>query len=195
MFSHTQKINRLSVLAVRAHSKPGLYADGAGLYLQINKTGAKSWTFLFQWRGARKQMGLGSLRVCSLAEAREAADQARRLVARGGNPIEERANLPETDRTFGALADQLLEALRPEWKNAKHIYQWEQSLKVDAAPLRALDVDAVTTEDVLAVLKPIWEVKPETASRTRSRIERVLDAAKAKQRSPFHADGSPLRLP
>lgn len=174
------QIKRLTAVAVRAHSAPGLYADGAGLYLQINKTGAKSWAFIFQWRGARKQMGLGSLKVRSLAEAREAADAARKLVAGGINPIEERGDTRTTDRTFGALADQLLEALRPEWKNAKHIYQWEQSLKVDAAPLRALDVDAVTTEDVLAVLKPIWAVKPETASRTRGRIERVLDAAKAK---------------
>ncbi|MFZ4165209.1 tyrosine-type recombinase/integrase [Brevundimonas sp. NPDC058933] len=174
------QIKRLTAVAVRAHSAPGLYADGAGLYLQINKTGAKSWAFIFQWRGARKQMGLGSLKVRSLAEAREAADAARKLVADGINPIEERGDTRTTDRTFGALADQLLDALRPEWKNAKHVYQWEQSLKVDAAPLRSLDVDAVTTEDVLAVLKPIWAVKPETASRTRGRIERVLDAAKAK---------------
>ncbi len=174
------QIKRLTAVAVRAHSAPGLYADGAGLYLQINKTGAKSWTFIFQWRGARKQMGLGSLKVRSLAEAREAADAARKLVAGGINPIEERGDTRTTDRTFGALADQLLEALRPEWKNAKHVYQWERSLKVDAVPLRALDVDAIATEDVLAVLKPIWAVKPETASRTRGRIERVLDAAKAK---------------
>lgn len=174
------KIKRLTTVGVRALTKPGMYADGAGLYLQINPTGAKSWAFLFQWRGSRKQMGLGSLKVCNLAEARAAADVARRAVANGVNPIEDRGDLPVVSRTFGTVADQLLDALRPEWKNAKHVYQWEQSLKVDAAPLRALDVDAVSTEDVLAVLKPIWAVKPETASRTRGRIERVLDAAKAK---------------
>ncbi len=174
------QINRLSTVGVRNLSKPGLHADGGGLYLQINPTGAKSWAFVFQWRGSRKQMGLGALRVCSLAEAREAADAARRLVAKGVNPIEERARTPEGGRTFGDVADQLIEALKPEWKNAKHVYQWEQSLKVDAAPLRALDVSAVTTEDILDVLKPIWTVKPETAARTRGRIERVLDAAKAK---------------
>lgn len=174
------QINRLSTVGVRALSKPGLYADGGGLYLQINPTGAKSWAFIFQWRGSRKQMGLGALRVCSLSEAREAADAARRLVAKGINPIEERARSTEGGRTFGEVADQLIEALKPEWKNAKHIYQWEQSLKVDAASLRPLDVAAVTTEDILDVLKPIWTVKPETAARTRGRIERVLDAAKAK---------------
>ena len=81
-------------------------------------------------------MGLGAVRVCGLAEAREAADAARRSVAKGVNPIEGRITVPVVDRTFGAVADQMLEALRPEWKNAKHIYQWEQSLKVDAASLR-----------------------------------------------------------
>ena len=47
-------------------------------------------------------------------------------------------------------------------------------------PLRAKPVDTISTEDVLAVLKPIWTEKPETASRLRGRIEKVLDAAKAK---------------
>ncbi len=174
------QIKRLTTVGVRALTKPGLHADGGGLYLQINKTGAKSWAFVFQWRGSRKQMGLGALKVCGLSEAREAADAARRLVAQGLNPIEERARAAGGGRTFGDLADQLIEALKPEWKNAKHIYQWEQSLKIDAAALRSLDVNEITTEDVLNVLKPIWTVKPETAARTRGRIERVLDAAKAK---------------
>lgn len=105
-----------------------MYADGAGLYLQGNPTGAKSWTFLFQWRGSRKQMGLGSLKVCNLAEARAAADVARRAVANGVNPIEDRGNILVVSRTFGTVADQLLDALRPEWKNAQHFYQWELSL-------------------------------------------------------------------
>src|SRR5439155_2467758 len=47
------------------------------------------------------------------------------------------------------------------------------------APLHRLPVDKITTDDVLGVLKPIWNTKPETASRLRGRIERVLDAAKA----------------
>jgi integrase len=69
--------------------------------------------------------------------------------------------------------------MRPSWRNRKHAVQWERSLRHDAAPLRRLPVDKITTDDVLSVLKPLWNAKPETASRLRGRIERVLDAAKA----------------
>jgi hypothetical protein len=73
----------------------------------------------------------------------------------------------------------LIESKGAGWSNAKHRAQWAMTLKVYAAPLRRLPVNAITTDDVLGVLKPIWTKKPETASRLRGRIERVLDAAKA----------------
>ena len=69
--------------------------------------------------------------------------------------------------------------MRPSWRNGKHAAQWEMTLRDYAAPLRRLPVDKITTDDVLSVLKPLWNEKPETASRLRGRIERVLDAAKA----------------
>jgi integrase len=159
---------------------PGLHADGGGLYLQVGPTGAKSWSFIFQWRGKRKQMGLGGLLTTTLGEARQQADAARRAVAKGINPIEARRLTRMGGNTFGDVADELLRSIQSEWKNEKHRHQWSQSLEVAAAALRPLDVDKITTEDVLDVLRPIWATKPETASRTRGRIERVLDAAKAK---------------
>ena len=64
------------------------------------------------------------------------------------------------------------------------------TLQVYAAPLRSKPVDTMGTADVLAVLKPIWTGKPETASRLRGRIEKVLDAAKAKG---FRAAENPAR--
>ena len=73
----------------------------------------------------------------------------------------------------------MIEAMRPSWRNSKHAAQWEMTLRDYAAPLRRLPVDKITTDDVLSVLKPLWNDKPETASRLRGRIERVLDAAKA----------------
>ena len=69
--------------------------------------------------------------------------------------------------------------MRSSWRNAKHAAQWEMTLLHYAAPIRRLPVDKITTEDVLSVLKPLWSDKPETASRLRGRVERVLDAAKA----------------
>jgi hypothetical protein len=69
--------------------------------------------------------------------------------------------------------------MRPSWRNSRHAAQWVMTLRDYAAPLRRLAVDKITTHDVLSVLKPLWNDKPETASRLRGRIERVLDAAKA----------------
>ncbi|WP_332657316.1 tyrosine-type recombinase/integrase [Brevundimonas sp.] len=172
--------NRLTHRFVTMTKAVGLHADGMGLYLEVDKSGGKRWTFLFQWRGSRKQMGLGGLSVVSLAEAREAADEARKAVARGVNPIEAKKAAQAEGTTFGDVADALLTSLTPGWRNPKHVYQWKRALEIQAAPLRPLPVEDVTTEDVLEVLKPLWSTTPETASRLRGRIERVLDAAKAK---------------
>jgi integrase len=73
----------------------------------------------------------------------------------------------------------VIEAMRPSWRNEKHAAQWKMTLLHYAAPLRHLPVDKIDTDEVLSVLKPLWNAKPETASRLRGRIERVLDAAKA----------------
>jgi integrase len=123
-------------------------------------------------------MGLGGLGSVSLARARELATEARAVVADGKNPIEARKRDREIP-TFGEVADQLIASLEHEWRNAKHRDQWKTSLEGDAKSLRDKPVDQVRTEDVLKVLQPIWTTKPETASRVRGRIERVLDAAKA----------------
>ena len=81
--------------------------------------------------------------------------------------------------TFGECADRLIAAMRPSWRNGKHAAQWEMTLREYAGALRRLPTHTITTDDVLSVLKPLWNEKPETASRLRGRIERVLDAAKA----------------
>jgi integrase len=78
------------------------------------------------------------------------------------------------------MADALIADLSSQWRNEKHIAGWKMTLTTHAAPIRDKRVDAITTEDVLAVLKPLAATVPETASRLRGRIERVLDAAKAK---------------
>jgi integrase len=129
-------------------------------------------------------MGLGSLDAgVGLAEARMARDEARRILRSGRNPIEARwdaKGVASNKTTFGEVADALLEAKAPEWRNEKHRGQWRWSLTEGATALRPRPVDEIDTEAVLAVLKPLWTAKPETASRLRGRIEAVLDAAKAK---------------
>jgi integrase len=120
---------------------------------------------------------LGSARAVTLARARELASQARAKLAEGVNPRDARRSLESA--TFRQCADRVIKAMRPSWRNNKHAAQWEMTLREYAAPLRHLPVDKITTGDVLSVLKPLWNEKPETASRLRGRVERVLDAAKA----------------
>jgi integrase len=165
-------------------AKPGKYSDGGNLYLIVSETGARKWVLRFTWRGRAKEMGLGSAANVPLADAREKAASACRQIAQGLNPIEERkrdGGIP----TFGEMADDVRETLSAGFRNEKHRAQWKSTLETYAAPLRAKPVDTIATDDVLAILKPIWTTKAETASRIRGRIEKVLDAAKAKG----HRDG------
>jgi integrase len=189
--------NRLNARQVATLATPGQHADGGGLYLAIAKDGRRRWLFRFWWQGRTCDMGLGGSPEISLAEARDRASDARTLLRKGVNPVEERERLAAearrlaaAKRTFGAVADEVLAGLRPGWRNKKHAYQWEHALTVHAAPLRAKPVGDITTADVLAVLKPLWQKAPETASRLRGRIEHVIDAARA---GGLDADANPAR--
>ncbi len=184
-----RRLKRLSARSVSALNKPGRHADGEGLYLLVDGGGAKRWVFLFRWKtpgdkgpGKLREMGLGGLSAVSLADAREKAVAARQALANGRNPIDERKAAEaarQSATTFGAFADALVEELKPGFRSAKHHAQWAMTLRTYAGPLRDKPLDAIQTVDVLAVLKPIWQSKSETASRLRGRIERVLDAARA----------------
>src|SRR5260370_19264902 len=160
-------------------AKPGKYSDGGNLYLIVSPSGSRKWVLRFTWRGSAKEMGLGRASVVPLADAREKAAAACRKLAQGLNPIEDRKR-DKGIPTFGEMADSVREALSAGFRNEKHKAQWKSTLETYAAPLRFKPVDTIATDDVLAVLKPIWTVIPETASRVRGRIEKVLDAAKAK---------------
>jgi len=127
-------------------------------------------------------MGLGGVANVTLAQARDKADDARKLVAAGVNPIEARRDASKAKiakPTFEKVAEELIAAKSSSWRNAKHRDQWKQTLGQYAAPLRDMPVDEIDTAAVLAVLKPLWARAPETASRLRGRIEAVLSAAKA----------------
>jgi integrase len=162
---------------------PGRWGDGGGLYLIIGKDGRrKSWVFRFTLGSRQSDMGLGGVRDVTLARARELAADARRLVAQGINPIAAaRKRADAKAQTFGAVADALIEALRPGWRSARHAGHWSMTLKTYVPQsIRDKDVAAIDIEDVLAILQPLWTSRPETASRLRGRIERVLDSAKAR---------------
>lgn len=174
-----RQLHKLSHRFAETVTKAGIYGDGGQLFLRVKPNGSKSWVFIYQWRRKRREMGLGVFPDVSVAKARTKAADARELLADGKDPIGER-DAEKGRPTFGALADQVVEDLKPGFRNPKHAAQWTYTLGTLAAPLRELRVDEITTDDVLKVLKPLWTTKPETASRLRGRIERVLDAARVR---------------
>lgn len=172
-------LHKLTARSVATLKEARRHGDGGGLYLSISNDGRRRWIFLFRQHGKLREMGLGSGRDVSLAEAREKAATARKQVTEGLDPVTERRRGKRTAPLFREAADTFVSAMAPQFRNAKHIEQWRMTFKVYAAPLHAKPVDEITTEDILGVLRPIWQTKSETASRLRGRIERVLDAAKA----------------
>lgn len=177
---------KLSARAVATLTKPGRHGDGAGLYLAIGRDGdtvRRRWTYLFTRSGKLREMGLGPFPEVSLAAARIERDKWAAVVRAGGDPISLRKAEKAAARgmpTFGEMADEVIAAKQDEWKNEKHRAQWGMTLKVYAGPLRNRPVNEVNTDDILAVLRPLWTSRPETAARFRGRIEHVLDAARAK---------------
>ena len=162
-----------------------MYADGGGLYLQVSRSGSKSWIFRYAMEGREREMGLGPLHTVSLSEARELALEARKLKLRGVDPIDarnaERASKKLEDAkavTFSQAAEAYIKANKVAWKNPKHAAQWEATLATYAKPVFGdFAVARVDTTLVLKAIEPIWTTKPETASRLRGRIETVLDWA------------------
>lgn len=183
-----RKAAGLTARQVQTQKVPGLFADGGGLYLQVAPTGAKTWIFRFQLAGRRRDMGLGSAGVYSLAEARQKAVDARRLVAEAIDPIEHRAGQAAAGAlaavkamTFRACADQYISSHRAGWRNPKHAAQWPATLSTYVYPsFGALPVQAVDVGLVMMAVEPIWATKPETAGRVRGRIESILDWATAR---------------
>ncbi|MDX0513334.1 DUF4102 domain-containing protein [Sinorhizobium medicae] len=171
-------INKLTDTECKAACKAGMLGDGGGLYLHVKPSGAKSWAFIWKQEGKRNEMGLGSYPTVKLAKARALATEHRQAVAEGRNPIIERRK--EAVPTFGVCCDKFLASMEGQWRNEKHRAQWRMTLNEYAKQIQSKQVSDVGTDDVLKALSPIWQEKPETASRLRGRIERVLDYAKVR---------------
>lgn len=183
-------INKLNVKQI-ASLKEGRHSDGGGLYLRVTSKGARSWVFMTAERGKRVEIGLGGAQSVSLATARRLAGEMREAVATGRNPrtVIAPTEEPQPKRapTFGKFADDYITSVESGWRNPVHRQQWRNSLRDHAASLNDKPVDEIDTDDVLAVLRPIWTEKTETAKRVRGRIEKILDAAKARGHRPRDA--------
>ncbi|MBV8524062.1 MAG: integrase arm-type DNA-binding domain-containing protein [Acetobacteraceae bacterium] len=176
---------KLTALRVKALVKPGRYTDGAGLHLHVRSAAKRAWVLRYMRHGRSRDMGLGPYPEVSLAEARERAASARKLLRYGEDPLQVRradaaAQAASRSQTFRAAAEELLIDKSRGWRNEKHRWQWRTTLEKHAYPAFGdSPVQQVDSEAVMGVLRPLWERTPETASRLRGRIEAVLDAAKA----------------
>lgn len=170
----------LTAVAVRQLKTPGRYADGNGLYLVVEPSGAKRWLLRTVVHGKRRDIGLGGLSLVSLADAREVAAAYRKLARSGGDPLAERRKAQNPCPSFREAANTVHGEHKAAWRNAKHGQQWINTLKQYAFPILGdMRVDQIQAPDVLRVLSPIWLVTPETARRVRQRISTVMDWAKA----------------
>lgn len=177
---------KLNSRKVETLTEPGRHSDGGNLYLSISENGGKRWTFFYRFGSKRREMGLGSAAKgeVSLADAREKALEARKLLNVGIDPLEARKASEKAERAipaFGVFADDYIKSHRPKFRNVKHAAQWEMTLgDAYCRAIRSMPVNEIDTEAVLKVLQPIWQTVPETASRLRGRIENILDAARAR---------------
>ncbi|WP_171183786.1 integrase arm-type DNA-binding domain-containing protein [Ruegeria sp. HKCCC2117] len=173
---HVEK--RLNASFVR-NAPPGRHLDGGGLFLQVDKSGARRWLLRTMVNGKRREFGLGSAKLVSLAEAREKATELRKVARSGGNPKVRQREKEGRATTFEELAYVVHNRKFKDKKhNGKHIAQWIRTLETYAFPvLKDLSVEDVHQDDIEAVLDPIWTSKPETARRVLQRISTVFDHA------------------
>ncbi|MGB8601061.1 MAG: integrase arm-type DNA-binding domain-containing protein [Rhizomicrobium sp.] len=173
-------MGHLSASAIKAAKLPGRYSDGDGLYLVISPRGGKSWVCRIQKDGKRRDIGIGSAKKVSLAQARERAAKVRSQLEIGLDPVAERRKEAGTPN-FQEAALQVFAENKASWKNQKHRLQWLTTLKTYAFPhIGTLSVAEIDGHHVRDAVIPIWLEKPETARRVRQRINTVIDWAIAK---------------
>jgi hypothetical protein len=170
---------RLSARKIETIARPGYHADGDGLYLVVDASGARRWAYIYHSVGKRREMGLGRM---GLKEARETAEDVRRQIRNGIDPIAARRQARAATTgipTFEAIAAEVIADAKTRSTNAKVRYQWELLLGPRYCDfLLQKPINQITTLDVERVLRPVWRSKPETGRKLLVRLRRVFDYAR-----------------
>lgn len=164
----------LTAVKVKQTTAPGKYYDENGLYLRIKGTGAKTWAQKIVIDGKQRELGLGSASLVTLAEARELAKVHRKAAREGRDPIAERKQ-DSAVPTFDEAVKRVYSLHEANWRNKKHAAQFLSTLEQYVSPICGQKkVSAVSSQDVMNALMPIWLSKAETARRVKQRIGVVL---------------------
>lgn len=194
--------NHLTVRRIEAETRPGLHADGGGLYLHV-RPGSKTWIFRYAFAGRRRDMGFGPVRDVPLREARDLAYEARRQVRAGSDPLIERHG--EKAAVQEARAEQhtakhttVEEAVRTYVQAKKggwsplYTSMWDSSMRLYVEPvIGKLPVHKISTEIVLQIIEPLWLTKPRLAQDLRIRLNGMLKFAIAKN---WHKGPNPAAM-
>ena len=172
---------KLTAKFVENVSEAGKYYDQHGLFLHVRPSGAKKWLQRYTFQGRRREIGLGSAKIVSVATARRNAHQNLVLVSEGIDPIEDKRQdsiIPK----FELAARKVYEDNRPTWRNAKHAAQFITTLETYAFPVIGnMSVKEINSSHILRILSPIWVTKAETAKRVRQRLSTVFKYCIAQQ--------------
>jgi hypothetical protein len=194
---------QLTAIGVQNITKIGRYHDGDGLYLQVSRSGSKSWVYRYQIDGVPRAMGLGSLRKLGLAQARVKARQLGAQRIDGIDPLEAKqaakaarqagkaaAIVAAATLSFAQCAEMYIKAAKANWRDPKSADVWHQSLRDYAYPYFQVEkpgdlpVNLVNDELVIKALDAIWQDKTDTATKVRGRIEAILDWARVHKHRP-----------
>lgn len=161
---------------------PGTHSDGGNLYLIVKPSGSRSYALRYFWQGKPVKMGLGAARDVTLAQTRDKAIDANRLLAKGINPREARDEQRRVENPavlFVEFAEAHRLRITEGFKNEKHIWRWKFNIHTRFKPLHKKPIDQITTDDVVRLLLPIWIKYPVAAQEARQQLEAILSAAKA----------------
>ena len=170
-------MSKLTAAFVRGTRKPGRYYDapqGNGLFLQVDASGARRWGQRLTVKGRRAELGLGGFPLVSLAEAREAAFDNRKLARAGGDPLANRRR--PAAPTFRAAVEAVIKLRAGGWRDSERTAEtWRQTMEKHAYPaLGDRSVAEVEARDIIEVLAPIWHTRPVVAKHVKQRIRMAL---------------------
>jgi len=169
--------NKLKAAQVKSF-EPGKYGDGNGLWLLKREDGGGQWSFRFSLWGRRREMGLGSLSTLTLHDARIAAEEARRDLREGNDPMKQRrirlGHLHRVSDTLQSVADDAYQSHKKTLKNDGRDGRWFSPLRMHVLPrLGKMPIDRIDQHDIRDALAPIWETKTVTARKALSRLKTV----------------------